>query len=317
MDAEQLPLFPIQTATEIVIVPRQKASDAWNWLCATISPRPSPANQRCLYDCKLWDNGGTQQPLHPATYVGELLGRLYLTSQLGDLESILSMANGCEAQDVIVPAGSLDKDVEGVVKSKSRFRAALSEHLAFWIRLATAAQAQTCSDRFACALPNVQPEDKGPDGLFLSTGPASQVEIQSVKNSINDPQSLVSTKRFRTNGRVSSKHGKLLEDFYRFAHSHVGFVRLDRLLTDLCRLLDIPSDRKIRMALLSSTVCAYNAVVVADHQYEKADLFQGYEHITQDVQHRIATYIGSTSWSEVAEVTRKSVCQVLQNLGIL
>jgi hypothetical protein len=255
-------------------------------------------------------------PLKPTPEVAALLARLYLASGIGDLEAILDMANGNDPTDIVVPAGSLDEDVKKVIKSQPRFRTALSEHLAFWIRLATTAQCPEDCSRFACSLPNVQPEDKGPDGLFLSTGTTSRVEIQSVKNSIGNPQSLISTKRFRLKGTLSV-YKKLLEDFHRFAHENFGFVRLERLLADLCRLLHISTDRQIRIALLSNTECSYNAIVVADQQYADVELFQGYQYVTPEAKRRVATYIGSTKWTEVAEQTRRSVLQILEQTGFL
>ncbi len=64
------------------------------------------------------------------------------------------------------------------------------------------------------------------------------------------------------------------------------------------------------MGLLAE--CSYNAVIVADHQYAKAELFEGYAHVTYDVKRRIATYIGSTEWIAVAEETRKFVLAALR-----
>lgn len=227
------------------------------------------------------------------------------------------MVNSGRARDIVVPPGNLDEDVKKVIESRPRFRTALSEHVSFWLRLATTAQCPAGCSKFACSLPNVQPEDKGPDGLFLSTGTVSRVEVQSVKNSIGDPQPLLSTDRFRSKGCVSPRKGKLLEDFHRFAHENFGFVRLERLLSSLCRVLDIPLSRQIRIALLSNTVCSYNAVVVADHQYAKVELFQGYQYVTQYAERRIATCVGSTKWAEVAEQTRRFVLQLLKRVGLM
>jgi len=255
--------------------------------------------------------------LEHALSTTNVLGTLYLVSELGDQDMILDMVSEGNAHAVIVPEGSLDEDVVKVIKSRARFRTALSEHLAFWTRLGTATQSSQDHPRFACSLPNVQPEDKGPDGLFLSTGAVSSVEIQSVKNSIGNPQSLLSTRQFRTRGTPSTNKGKLLEDFHRFAHQNFGFIRLERLLFGLCKLLDLHSTKKIRMALLSDTECSYNAVIVADHQYAEAELFQGYQYITSDARRRIATYVGSTKWAQVAEQTRQYVFRNLEQLGLV
>lgn len=315
---EQLSLFPAELASEIVVSNGYEILDAWNWLLKNMSPRPSQVGGLCLYDLKLWRNEPKHKPLEPNMFVACKLGCLYLTSELGDMDAITNLANGGKAGDIIVPTGSLDADVRKVIESKRRFRIGLSEHLAFWIRLATAAQLEEGCSRFACSLPHVQPEDKGPDGLFLSTGEVNQVEIQSVKNSIGDPQSLLSTEQFRSKGRTSKTgKSKLLEDFYEYAYKHTGLVRLDRLLSDLCRLLNVRAAQSIRMGLLSNTTCSYNAVVVADHQYARIRLFRGYQYVAQSAEHRIATYIGSTRWNEVAEQTRQFVLKKLRRLGLL
>jgi hypothetical protein len=319
MEMEQLPLPLHGDIAEITIVNGHELLDAWNWLVENMSPRPRQDDGLCIYDLKLWGGVSTRQPLEPSYCIMCALGHLYLASELGDLNAILDMVHGNSAQDIIVPTGRLDADVRKVVESKRRFRTALSEHLAFWVRLATGAQTEDCSkSKFACSLPHVQPEDKGPDGLFLSTGEVNQVEIQSVKNSIGDPQSLLSTEQFRSKGRTSkSGKSKLLEDFYEYAYKNTGLVRLDRLLSDLCRLLNVPAVKSIRMGLLSNTTCSYNAVVVADHQYARIQLFRGYQYVAQSAKHRIATYIGSTRWNEVAEQTRQFALKKLRRLGLL
>jgi hypothetical protein len=250
----------------------------------------------------------------PCDSVIRALGHLYLTSQLGDSDLIFDLVNHGNAQDVVIPSGKLDTDVKNVIDSIRRFHNALSENLAFWVRLATAAQCKKDSLEFACSKPNVQPDDKGPDGLFLATGTTPQVEVQSIKNSIYDPQSLISSKPFRSKGRIANKKGKQLEDFYRHARENFGFVRLDDLLSQLCKSLNLSTTREIRIGLLSQ--CSYNAVVVADNKHAKIELFEGYEHVTQDVKRRIATYIGSSEWKEIAASTRQFIVQRLQQRGI-
>jgi hypothetical protein len=311
-----LPLF--QNTAEVVVVKTHEVREAWHWLLKNMSPRPDQNCSLCIYDLKVWSDADGQQPLSPTDLIGMMLGRLYLTSELGDLGAIINMVNGADAQDIIVPAGDLDEDVRNVIESRKRFRDGLSEHLAFWVCLATAAQLCSDGSKFACILPHVQVDDKGPDGLFLLVGLTSKVELQSVKNSEKDPAYLLSTKFFQKKGRVSSSARKrLLEEFHRFAYQRTGFTRLDRALSDLCERLGVHTDQRIRIALLSSTSCSYNAVVVADHQYARHDLFEGYQHVTKDAEHRVATYIGSTSWAKVAEIVRQSVLQTLKNSGYL
>lgn len=312
---QQLTLFPIN----VEIVSHDEIADAWQWLLDNISRRPGQPSQLCIYDLKIWGTGPQRKPLTSESPMPRILGNLYLTSQLGDLDLVLAIVNREPAQDVVLPSKNLDEDVRNVVCSQPRFRTALSEHLAFWVRLATARKAHRGESlKFACSLPNVQPEDKGPDGLFFSCGSHNRVEIQSVKNSTRHPQSLISTRQFRLYGRLSSRsRSKLLEDFYKVARENSGFTRLGRRLAELCNALDVSADQRIRMALLSGETCAYNAVVVADHGYQDVSLFEGYAHVTPNAACRVATYIGSESWREVAESARRFVCAKLTQRGLI
>ncbi len=294
-------------ATQIVIVDQHDVLKAWSWLLNRMTSRPSPNCQHYTYDEKRWLGANGSSPLHPTADVACKLAHLYLTSELGDAEMILNLTNYQLPCDVILYHGSLDPDVVAIVGSTSRFRNTLSEHLAFWTRLATEGQRRR-GTRFACSAPNVQPEDKGPDGVFLAVSTASEVEIHSVKNSIGDPRGLISSKRFRSQG--VPKPRKQLDDLWRCAHEGHGFVRLDRLLADVSRSLSVTADQSIRMSLLAK--CGYNAVVVAEQSYATPNLFEGYQHVTTEVDRHIATYIGANGWAQVAEETRRAVSSILQ-----
>jgi hypothetical protein len=259
------------------------------------------------FDLKVW--GKQTEPLNPCNKIAEVLGNLYLVSQLEDIEVVLDLARNSCSQDLVIPYGDLDEDIKRVIKNRKRFRNHLSEHLAFWVRLAIAAQSGNDFSDFACSRPNIQPEDKGPDGVFIGTGLIDRVEIQSVKNSTSNPQGLISSSKFRQKGEIPNSKPKQLEEFYKLATENFGLVRIDKELADLLRVLKIPANKTIRMGLLAD--CSYNAVIVADHQYAKIELFEGYEHITQDAEQRVATYISSTKWVEVAEETRQFVLNAL------
>ena len=304
MAGAQKPLpipIPLLTQKEII--------EAWSWFVSNMSSRPVNHNSLCIFDLKLW--GSNTEPLQPNNQFVAVLGRLYLVAQLGYEDIVFDLVKGDDIQDLIWQFGALDEDIQKVVKSVERFRYHLSEHLAFWVRLAVASQHN--SSNFACSRPNIQPEDKGPDGLFVSTGAENIVEIQSVKSSTSNPQNLISTKKFRQGNLSSVKQTKQLEEFYKFSTENFGLVRLDEKLANLLRILNVSANHTIRMGLLGN--CSYNAVVVADHHYAKVELFQGYEHVTHEVEHRVATYIGSTEWKQVAEKTRKSVVQTLNKAG--
>jgi hypothetical protein len=284
-----------------------------------MSSRPtSPKDNLCLYDHKLWGTEPIPEPIGSHDSAPELLACLYLTSQLGDLAAILEMAHGGQPPDVVIYTDTLDLDIRAVVESPRRFRNALSEHLAFWTRLAT--HVQTVDDtKFACSLPNFQPEDKGPDGLFASHGDLLKIEVHEVKNSSGHPGSRIANNDFRAKGGVSEprtgkKTGLLLVDFWLFENGIVGFHRLDRLLSQILNMLNLPADQILRAGLLPS--CTYNAVVVADDRYGDIGLFRGYEHVTKQIERRIATYIGATSWGELAEQSRQVAAQTLAKLGV-
>jgi len=243
---------------------------------------------------------------------------LYLTSQLQGLQQILEMVRGGPAPDVVEWGPALDSDVKVVIEDSDRFRYALSEHLAFWTRLATAVALQPGS-QFGSSPPNLQPEDKGPDGLFAAIGAQVRLEVQEVKSSVGSPRGQIASGRFRSTGRVDTpadgkKTGRLLEDFWLFSKGIVGFHRLDRLADQLCHALGLSTSQVLRVGLISE--CLYNAVVVADDRYATVDLFEGYEHVTDDVQRRVATYLGADDWRGFAEHVRALVKATLQAAGV-
>lgn len=70
----------------VTIVTKYEILDAWNWLLKNMSPRPSQHCHLCIYDLKLWGDQSASHPLEPSPPIASLLGRLYLASELGDLE---------------------------------------------------------------------------------------------------------------------------------------------------------------------------------------------------------------------------------------
>jgi hypothetical protein len=90
-------------------------------------------------------------------------------------------------------------------------------------------------------------------------------------------------------------------------------VRLQRILSSLCRLLQV-TDRQLFKMALQRNLCFYNAIVVANEKHAREEVFEGYEHITTNISHRIATYISSTEWKDLAEKTRIEVKARLDHL---
>lgn len=308
---QQLSLFTQNTAAlPITIIRSCDLASSWDRLQADLSCRPTTPQSTFVFDHKSWQQQTAHQPLEPGNSIPEMLCSLFTASELGELKSILDMAKGGSAPDITISGLPMDSDVKDVVNSSKRFRHALSEHLAFWVQLTHVAKSN--SSHFACSRPNLQPEDKGPDGVFVNLGSKSRVEVQSVKSSTRDPAALVSSSSFRSGKKVNRK--KLLDGFWLQAYQNLGLTRLQNALSDACNLLNLSPEDRVRIGL-TLDACSYNAVVIADDNYADITLFDGYERITTDATRCIATYIGSTKWEDVAEATRQCVINALKRAG--
>jgi hypothetical protein len=200
----------------------------------------------------------------------------------------------------------LDPDVAKVITSKKRFRAGLAEHLGFWVRLADATNGPTVP--FGMARPNLQPEDKGHDGLYLRADANPLLELQSVKNSLNNPRALIATGKFRRLGVAA--RGAQLDDFWLLQHQNVGLYRLQDRITEACNCVGLQANAAMRTGLIVS--CSYNAVVLADARYADVALFSGYKHVAKHPHQRVATYVGSKSWVSTAEAVRSVTRAILR-----
>jgi len=242
---------------------------------------------------------------------------------IADLDVLLALVESDVAQPVEYFGSVLDSDIAGVIRGEKRFRNHLSEHISFWVRLASEPErrrdgAQADAHAFGHSRPNVQPEDKGPDGLFLSLlGACPSVELLSIKSSTKHPQRLISLARFRDRGEIDENRRKqpLLEEFCMVAHRKVGLLRLDEKLSHLCRLLGLGADQERRAALLTQT--KYNGVIFADEEYADENLFTGFRHVAADASRCIATYIGSAPWESLAKRVRRHVVDTLRAKGLL
>jgi hypothetical protein len=297
------------TSTEIITVSQLEA--AWCWLLSEVSPRPESYGIFCFFDHKCWKDDTNLEE------TSEMLSVLYLASQIGNHKEIIGMANGHSYPSVVWNGLSLDSDIVGVIKNERRFRNHLAEHLSFWIRLAVERKKRMSksngrSIEFSCSKPNIQPEDKGPDGLYLEVVPSYQIEVQSVKNNLLNPKPYISSTSFRAKGNPKGR--KLLDDFWRLKHRNDGLVRLEQQIDGLLGPMDLNTEDKVKFALVQRG--AYNAVVVADDQYANEDLFEGYEYVTEDQKKRIATYIGSKNWKLLASKTWWATKSKLSKFGI-
>jgi hypothetical protein len=239
------------------------------------------------------------------------LARLYLASLVVPVRALNQMAAGTGLAPEVRVARPLDVTIGGVLKKKDRFRAGFAEHLAFWVRLSEAARKPpgTC----ALAQPNIQPEDKGHDGLSLDIGTSAQAELQSVKNSISNARRLVSTPKFRT--KAVTAGGALLDDFWLLQRQNVGLSRLEHMLSDVAGSLGLTPDALAHQALVLG--CSFNAVVVSSASEATPKLFDGYEHISQSPLGRIGTFIGSQAWGKTAGAVQQALLALLKARGVI
>jgi hypothetical protein len=301
-----------------VIVCSRCLQGAWQWIASAASLRPRAPCGPCIYDEKQWSSSEVSGVLQASPRVLSVVTRLYLASQLGDHQRILEMAHGGAAPSVVVWGGTIDADVKVVIARQSRFRYSLSESLAFWTRLA-AAQGEPQSSTWGRTRPNLQPDDKGPDGLFASIADEIELEVEEVKSSLTSPRSRMASQAFRVTGRVKepargAKTGRALEDFWLLEQGIVGFRRLDDLASDLWATLGVSSDQALRAGLISR--CTYNATAVANDRHSGAEVFAGYEHVTAEVERRVGTYIGVVDWGVFAKEVREQVRQTLVSAGV-
>ncbi|MBL8078942.1 MAG: hypothetical protein JNM55_13335 [Anaerolineales bacterium] len=301
------------------LITAQDLQDSWNWLVDYIDIRPTVPGISCYFDNKSWRD----DPLLPEfeeefPRMCLMLGQLYIGSQFGESRNLIEMVHGRAAQTVHLAAGNLDHDVEAVLLSVPRFRNHLSEHLSFWMRLAVekkqrGAGYQPPQIEFSHSRPNIQPEDKGPDGLYIEVAPQYRLEIQSVKNSIGNPKALIASAGFRKNATPTRK--KLLDDLWLLRHKHDGLLRLEVLLDQTLDILDVDTTKQLRLGLIAGSSC--NAVVVANTQFANENLFAGYEHITPEIEQRVATFLGAINWRSLAAETHNCVKQILRRGGFL
>ncbi len=308
------PIVSVPSSMFNIIIPADKVKCSWDWLIANISDRPTPKLQDSfVYDHKTLA-GAMSVFLHSNRNHVEAVAYLYFASQFcGDPNDMIAIAND-KAQDVGIFTPKLESSIHKLIDNPKSFPNALSEHIAFWIQLATLVR-MGIFPSFAITLPNTLPTDPGPDGLSLAfdVKDTMVVEIRSVKSSIDRPTSLISTPGFRKG--ISANSEKQLEELYLVATAGYGFIKLDKLLSGAFASLGKPNDKFIRAGLLRSTN-KFNAVVVANSKFSSNKLFNGYERVPRFPKDKIATYIGSDQWSLFSENVRAFVVEIVKTAGI-
>lgn len=296
-----------------VLLDANQVDNAWKWLKANISNRPGLSSTLCFIDDhKLWGIDFSQ-PLLSTDESIEKIAQLFLISQIGEIPQVIELSKGGDSFNLFLVTQHLDQDIKVVIESEDRFRDGLSEHLGFWGTLGSLVKLNLYTN-YAISQPNFQPEDKGPDGLFLGLNEAQQahIELRSIKNSIGNPYYLVASANFRNGG--DAQKSKQLEEFYLLVEEEYGFARLDRLLAQVSGYLSLESSQLTRAALLK-TSAKYNAIVVANEAFYSPEMFNGFQRVTDAPEKCIATYISSDVWTQFAENVRNKVISILQSCG--
>jgi len=315
-------------AAEIRLIPKQIVSvdefkAAWDWLIDHISIiQILVEEQGFYYDHKHWQFPDHIICVDECENADEHLARLYLVSQLASVSDYLK---DLKAHNFLFNLDffgqQLDEDVARVIKAQetdnhlNSFRNSLSEHLAYWVNLASIIKINEHQD-FSISKPNLQPEDKGSDGLAcVLYDDHLRVKLVSVKNSINSPKELISSAHFRKKSMSDLDEKKLLDEFYAFQNRDRGFQRLDEKINTLLNELHIDATNIVRRVYLHGH-SQFNALVIADEQYADRSLFMGFNIITDQPDRCIGIYIGSRNWQIFADVVQRKVQEILEIKGI-
>jgi len=302
-----------------VVATGAQVMSAWQWWFDSITSRPNiNVGDDYIFDQKSW--GQTLSYLmHSDSDHTSHVAMLYLTSQItANPNEILLMTQG-QPLDICVSEPGLDPQIKKVVENPEKFPHALSENLAFWTQLASIIK-MGLSQNFIVTLPNTKPTDPGPDGLSLlfDANGNPVIEIRSVKSSINDPSSKISSADFRRglDPDPSVPPDAQLDEFYLVVKDGYGFTKLERLLVSAFQSINQGSNNILRIGLIRSQ-SHFNAMLVANGQYANTDRFSIYSRIPRSPTEKIATYIGSDNWETFSENVRGLVVNALTSAGML
>ncbi|MEK6750693.1 MAG: hypothetical protein AABZ00_00395 [Chloroflexota bacterium] len=300
------------------IISAQEFQEAWIWLLDHISIDQSLVEEHGYYfDHKHWKYPDYIKCIDECDDADIYLARLYLVSQLASVSDYLpNLKKHIFNFELRYSNNQLDGDVARVINAEetaihlNAFRNSLSEHLAFWAMLASIIKVANHQD-FSISKPNLQPEDKGPDGLACIVGnDFSIIKIISVKNSIISPQDLISSASFRGSSKIVLNEKKIFDEFYAFLNRNRGFQRLDDKLNTLLQELHQDEENLIRHVLLSKH-SQFNAMVVADEQYAANNLFTGFNKVADEPLRCIGIYVGSGNWKDLADSVQTKVKEIL------
>lgn len=308
--ASALKIAIVATSTQVL--------GAWQWWFDSITPRPKiNTGDSYVFDQKSWGQTLACLMHNDSDHISHV-AILYLASQITASPSeILLMVQG-QPLDICVSEPGLDPQIKKVIANPEKFPHALSENLAFWTQLASIIKMGPFSN-FIVTLPNTKPTDPGPDGLSLLFDVQGNpvVEIRSVKSSINDPSSKISSADFRRglDPDPSVPPDAQLDEFYLVIKDGYGFTKLERLLVSAFQNISQGSNNILRIGLIRSQ-SSFNAMLVANNQHANTDRFSIYSRIPRSPTEKIATYIGSDNWEAFSENVRNVVVNVLTSTGV-
>ena len=300
------------------IVSSQEFQEAWGWFLDYISIDQTLVEEYGYHlDHKHWHYPDHVKCIDRCENADIYLARLYLISQLSSVSDYLSnLKNHSITFNLSYLSNQLDEDVARVIRAQetanhlNAFRNSLSEHLAYWVILASVIKVSGYQD-FSIAKPNLQPEDKGPDGLAcIVFADYLIIKIISIKNSINSPQESISSPSFRNNSEIDLNEKKILDEFYAFRKRNRGFQRLDDKLNNLLQELHQDPENQIRRILLNHH-SQFNASIIADEQYATKNLFIGFNKISDRPIRCIGIYVGSENWKDLADNVQIKVKEIL------
>lgn len=305
------------------IISSREFQEAWTWLLDYISTNQVLIEEHGYFlDHKYWEYPDCLKCIDKCDNVEVFLARLYLVSQLSSVSDYLpSLKTNSFTFDLLYRSAQLDADVSRVINAQettnhlNAFRNSLSESLAYWIILASIIKRAGYRD-FSISKPNLQPEDKGPDGLACIVGNGfSIIKIISVKNSIISPIGLISSASFRNSTDPDLNEKKIFDEFYSFQNHNRGFERIDDKLNALLLGLRQDAETQIRWALLDNH-SEFNATVVADDEHAAKYLFMGFNKIVNDPARCVGIYVGSENWKDLASCVQNKAQDILRNKGI-
>lgn len=302
---------------KVTIVKGERVIQAWKWFLQNLSYRPSKNSpHEFIFDNKLWKCTNYSCLSSNDPIATDHIHKLYLTSQFsGDPNDLVEISMGV-LKDTTIRTRKVEDGVTKILQDHDSFRYSLSENLACWLQLATLAQANLVS-KYVVSLPNASPRDPGPDGLSLAVdGDLSDVvEIRSVKSAKGrNPKSMIVSTQFAEGGDADPT--KQLDELFLICAGEHGFIKFDRLLTDIFYRMGRKAQDEYRAALIQKR-SKLNAVVVADHRYAAPEIFSSYARIPRLPTERIATFIGVDDWDAFSNNIQNKVLETLNSFGVI